>query len=75
MRLCSRTAVFGHPEVKFGAIPLYSPLVGVVGEGAARVLCWTGQPVPAAETLRMGLVSDGRPSTSTESRLTSIVQP
>lgn len=58
IRLCSTTAFFGHPEIRFGAIPLFSLLAQVVGEGSARDLCFTGRMIPAEEALRMGLVSE-----------------
>ena len=57
-RICSSGSVFGHPEIKFGAVPLFSILKYVVGEGAARQLCLTGVPITAADALRIGLVSE-----------------
>jgi enoyl-CoA hydratase len=49
--------VFGHPEIKFGAPPLFTPLQWIVGAGIARELCLTGRPMDATEALRAGLVS------------------
>jgi len=57
MRIASSAAVFGHPEIKFGAPPLFTPLRWIVGDGIARDLCLTGRPVDAEEALRIGLVS------------------
>lgn len=57
IRLCSETASFGHPEVKFGAPPLYTPLRWIIGDGLARDLCLTGRRVDAREAHRIGLVS------------------
>jgi enoyl-CoA hydratase/carnithine racemase len=57
MRIASTTAVFGHPEIKFGAPPLFTPLRWVVGDGLARDLCLTGRRVDAEEAERIGLVS------------------
>ncbi len=57
MRIASAAAVFGHPEIKFGAPPLFTPLRWIVGDGIARDLCLTGRPVDAEEALRIGLVS------------------
>jgi enoyl-CoA hydratase len=57
MRIASTAAVFGHPEIKFGAPPLFTPLRWIVGDGIARDLCLTGRPVDAEEALRTGLVS------------------
>ena len=58
IRICSQNAVFGHPEIKFGAVPLYTPLRWIVGAGLARELCLTGRHVAADEALRIGLVSE-----------------
>jgi enoyl-CoA hydratase/carnithine racemase len=57
LRIASTQAVFGHPEIKFGAPPLFTPLRWIVGDGVARDLCLTGRPVDAEEALRIGLVS------------------
>ena len=57
IRIASRTAVFAHPEIKFGAPPLYTQLVWIVGMGMARELCLTGRKIDAAEAQAVGLVS------------------
>jgi enoyl-CoA hydratase/carnithine racemase len=57
LRLASPAAVFGHPEIKFGAPPLFTPLRWLVGDGIARDLCLTGRRIDADEALRAGLVS------------------
>jgi enoyl-CoA hydratase len=57
LRIASGEAVFGHPEVKLGAPPLFTPLRWLVGDGNARDLLLTGRRIDAAEALRMGLVS------------------
>ena len=57
MRIASTAATFGHPEIKFGAPPLFTPLRWIVGDGLARDLCLTGRPIEAEEALRIGLVS------------------
>jgi len=56
-RIASSTAVFGHPEIKFGAPPLFTPLQWIVGIGIARELCLTGRRIDADEALRIGLVN------------------
>jgi len=56
-RIASSTAAFGHPEIKFGAAPLFAPLQWIVGLGNARELCPTGRRIDAAEALRIGLVT------------------
>jgi len=58
IRICSDSATFGHPEVKFGAPPLYTPLRWIVKDGIARELCLTGRKIDAKEALRIGLVSE-----------------
>ena len=56
-RIASSAAVFGHPEIKLGAAPLFTPLQWIVGLGIARELCLTGRRIDAAEALRIGLVT------------------
>ena len=56
-RIASATAVFGHPEIKFGAPPLFTPLQWIVGVGIARELCLTGRRIDADEALRIGLIN------------------
>lgn len=56
-RIASTTAIFGHPEIKFGAPPLFTPLQWIVGMGVARELCLTGKRIDAHEALRFGLVN------------------
>ncbi len=58
IRICSASAVFGHPEIKFGIPPLFTPLRWIIGDGPARHLCLTGRRINAEEALRIGLVSD-----------------
>jgi enoyl-CoA hydratase/carnithine racemase len=58
LRICSKTAIFGHPEIKFGIPPLLTPLRWIIGEGLARDLCFTGRRIDASEAHRIGLVSE-----------------
>jgi enoyl-CoA hydratase/carnithine racemase len=58
LRICSESVTFGHPEIKFGAPPLFTPLRWIVGDGLARDLCLTGRKIDAIEALRIGLVSE-----------------
>lgn len=58
IRICSGDAFFGHPEIKFGAPPIITPLRWIIGEGLAREICLTGRKFSAAEAFRMGLVSE-----------------
>jgi enoyl-CoA hydratase/carnithine racemase len=57
LRVAAAGARFGHPEIKFGAPPLFTPLRWIVGDGLARDLCLTGRRIDAEEALRIGLVS------------------
>jgi enoyl-CoA hydratase len=60
LRVASRNAVFGLPEVKVGVIPGWGGtqrLPRLVGRGIALELLCTGRNVPAEEALRIGLVN------------------
>ncbi len=57
MRIATPSAFFAHPEIKFGAPPLFTPLQWIVGAGIARELCLTGRRVGGAEAHRIGLVN------------------
>lgn len=57
MRIAVPGAQFAHPEIKFGAPPLFTPLQWIVGAGIARDLCLTGRRIDAAEAHRLGLVN------------------
>ncbi len=58
MRLGTEATVFGHPEIKFGAVPLFSILKYHTSEAVARDLCLTGRFVDARESYRMGLLTE-----------------
>lgn len=62
IRLCTESAVFGHPQVKFGGVPIYTPLRWIVGDTAARSLCLRGNYIDAQEALRIGLVGEVLPA-------------
>jgi len=60
MRIASKTAKLGQPEVKLGIIPGYGGsqrLARLCGKGAAHELCLTGEMISAEEALRIGLVN------------------
>jgi len=60
IRLASKTARLGQPEVKLGIIPGYGGsqrLARLCGKGVAHELCLTGEMVTAEEALRIGLVN------------------
>ncbi|MBA3422202.1 MAG: enoyl-CoA hydratase/isomerase family protein [Thermoleophilaceae bacterium] len=59
-RVAARSATFGQPEIKLGLIPGLGGtqrLPRLVGEGKALEMNLTGEPIPAEEALRAGLVS------------------
>lgn len=60
MRIASKTAKLGQPEVKLGIMPGYGGsqrLARLCGKGVAHELCLTGEMIPAEEALRIGLVN------------------
>lgn len=60
IRLASKTARLGQPEVKLGIIPGYGGsqrLARLCGKGVAHELCLTGEMISAEEAMRIGLVN------------------
>lgn len=57
MIIASESAIFGHPELKFGLNPLFDPLRQWVGMAKAKELTMLGEPIGAKEALRIGLVN------------------
>src|SRR6266700_7793618 len=60
MRLASKTAKLGQPEVKLGILTGYGGsqrLSRLCGKGVAYELCLTGEMISAEEALRIGLVN------------------
>jgi enoyl-CoA hydratase len=60
IRIASDTARLGQPEINLGIIPGYAGtqrLARIVGKGRALELLLTGDQIPAAEALRLGLVN------------------
>lgn len=60
MRIASKTAKLGQPEVKLGILPGYGGtqrLPRLCGKGVAQELCLTGEMITAEEALRVGLVN------------------
>ena len=60
MRIASRNARLGQPEVKLGILPGYGAsqrLARLCGKGIASELILTGDMIPAEEALRIGLVN------------------
>ncbi|HOK06790.1 MAG TPA: enoyl-CoA hydratase/isomerase family protein [Syntrophales bacterium] len=59
--IASESAIFGHPELKFGLNPLFSPLERRVGLTKAKEIIMIGEPIGAIEALRIGLVNKVAP--------------
>jgi enoyl-CoA hydratase len=60
MRMASKTAKIGQPEVKLGILTGYGGsqrLSRLCGKGVAHELCLTGEMISADEALRIGLVN------------------
>ena len=57
MIVASESAIFGHPELKFGLNPLFSPVSHLVGIAKAKEITMMGEPIGAKEALRIGLVN------------------
>lgn len=60
VRFASDNAMLGLPEVRLGTTPGYGGtqrLPRLVGRGRALELLLSGEPIPAAEALRIGLVN------------------
>jgi enoyl-CoA hydratase len=60
IRIASKTARLGQPEVKLGILPGYGGsqrLTRLCGKGVAHELCLTGEMIAAEEALRIGLVN------------------
>ena len=60
IRLASKNAKLGQPEVKLGIIPGFGGsqrLARLCGKGVAHELCLTGDMISADEALRIGLVN------------------
>ena len=61
LRLAAESAVFGQPEINLGIIPGFGGtqrLPRLIGEGKARQLNLTGEPIDAALAYDLGLVSE-----------------
>lgn len=60
IRIASKTAKLGQPEVKLGILPGYGGsqrLARLCGKGMAHELCLTGEMITAEEALRIGLLN------------------
>jgi len=61
LRIASKGALFGHPEIRFGACPLFFPYMSLVGRGKAIEICLnTGSKetfLKAEEALELNLIN------------------
>jgi enoyl-CoA hydratase len=59
--IASESAIFGHPELRFGLNPLFNPLQQIIGIPKAKEITMLGEPIGAGEALRIGLVNKVTP--------------
>jgi enoyl-CoA hydratase/carnithine racemase len=59
--VASESAIFCHPELKFGLNPLFYPLSQIVGGTKAKEIVMLGEPIGANEALKIGLVNKVAP--------------
>ncbi len=55
--VASETAIFVHPELRLGLNPLFNPIRRLVGMAKAKEIALLGEPIPANEALRIGMVN------------------
>jgi enoyl-CoA hydratase len=55
--VASESAIFGHPEMKFGLSPLFDPLQRIGGVAKAKEMAMLGEPIGANEAMRIGIVN------------------
>lgn len=55
--IASESAIFGHPEIKYGFNPLLTPLVARVGAAKSKELALRAEPIGAREACQIGLVN------------------
>ena len=56
-RIAGTRAIFGQPQVRFGAAASYDLMRVVIGNGPAREMCLTGRNYDAHEALAIGFVN------------------
>lgn len=59
--VASESAIFCHPELKFGFNPFFYPLSQIVGATKAKEIVMLGEPIGANEALKIGLVNKVAP--------------
>jgi enoyl-CoA hydratase len=59
--IASESAIFCHPELKFGFNPFFYPLSQIVGVAKAKEIVMLGEPIGANEALKIGLINKVEP--------------
>jgi len=59
--VASESAIFCHPELRFGFNPFFYPLSQIVGITKAKEIVMLGEPIGANEALKIGLVNKVEP--------------
>jgi len=59
--VASESAIFCHPELKFGFNPFFYPLSQIVGVAKAKEIVMLGEPIGAHEALNIGLINKVEP--------------
>jgi enoyl-CoA hydratase len=76
IRVAADTARLGQTEINLGIIPGYGGtqrLPRLVGKGAAKLLCLTGDHLTAEEALRIGLVDKVVPAADLQAEVEALV--
>jgi len=55
--IASESAIFGHPEIKYGFNPLLTPLIARVGMARSKELTLKGEPIGAQKANNIGMVN------------------
>ncbi len=72
--IAGERAVFGHPEIKFGAPPLVTTLARKIGPMRALELIWKADNLPAKRALAAGFVNEIRPESELLERAVKMAQ-
>jgi len=67
-------AVYGHPEIKFGAPPLVVTLARKIGPAKALELIWKADNIPAKKALIHGFVNEIRPDAEVLDRACAVAK-
>jgi enoyl-CoA hydratase len=59
--VASESAIFCHPELKFGFNPFFYPLSQIVGVAKAKEIVMLGEPIGAHEARNIGLINKVEP--------------